>query len=74
MLNTYYNCDPIPCRLEGWTYGPLNAWATSGACSTDTWAIESTCGQVSIQVNAGTANSRINDSYEEGCLPVFYYD
>jgi len=70
MLNNHYNCPPIPCRLEGWTYGHLNAWATPGACSTDTWVVESTCKQVSIRVAAGVANSRV----EVDGLPVFYYD
>jgi len=70
MLNNHYNCPPIPCRLDGWTYGHLNAWATPGDCSTDTWVVESTCKQVSIRVAAGVANSRVDT---DG-LPVFYYD
>jgi hypothetical protein len=63
--------DRIPCRLEGWTYGPLNAYAYPGDCSTDTWRIESTCGQVLIRVLASVAGSRVDQS--DG-LPVFYYD
>lgn len=61
---------PIPCRLEGWTYGTLTAWAYPGACSTDVWTIKSTCGQVSIRVLASVAGSRVQDYG----LPVFYYD
>ena len=71
MLHNHYNCPAIPCRLEGWAYGHLNAWATPGDCSTDTWVIESTCKQVSIRVAAGVANSRVNGT---DTLPVFYYD
>jgi hypothetical protein len=62
--------EPIPCQLEGWTYGTLNAWAYPGKCSTDVWTIESVCKQVSIRVLASVASSRVQC---EG-LPVFYYD
>ena len=61
---------PIPCRLEGWTHGHLNAYAYPGACSTDTWQITSTCETVSIRVAASLAKSRVDC----GGLPVFYYD
>ena len=70
MPERHYNCHAIPCRLDGWTYGHLNAWATPGASASDTWVIESTCKQVSIRVAAGVANSRV----EVDSLPVFYYD
>lgn len=68
-INAYK--DPIPCRLEGFTYGHLNAWAIPGACSTDVWHIKSVCGTVSIRVAAGQATSRVDGT--DG-LPVFYYD
>lgn len=62
--------SPIPCRLEGWTYGTLPAWANPGACSTDVWVIESACKQVSIRVLASVASNRV----QQDGLPVFYYD
>lgn len=71
MLYEHYNCPPIPCRLEGYTYGHLNAWAYPGECVTDTWLIKSTCETISIRVNASTGNHKVNDT--DG-LPVFYYD
>jgi hypothetical protein len=67
----HYNCQPIPCRLDGYTYGPLNAWAQPGACVTDTWLIKSTCGTVSIRVNASTGNMKVNGT---DSLATFYYD
>lgn len=69
--NNSYLSPAIPCRLEGYTYGHLNAWAYPGDCSTDNWVIKSVCETVSIQVRAGLASSRVEDT--EG-LPVFYYD
>jgi len=62
--------NPIPCRLLGWTYGNLNAWATPGKCSTDVWTVTSTCKTVSIQVAASVARSKCDC---DG-LPEFYYD
>ena len=72
ILNPAFDIFPnrIPCRLEGWTHGHLNAYAYPGACSTDTWQVTSTCETVSIRVAASLAKSRVDC---DG-LPVFYYD
>jgi len=69
--NNSYLSPAIPCRLEGYTYGRLNAWAYPGDCFTDNWTIESVCETASIQVRAGLARDRVEGT--DG-LPVFYYD
>ena len=68
--NNSYLSKAIPCRLNGYTHGTLNAWAYPGKYSTQNWIVESTCGKVSIQVGAGLAESRVD------CLglPDFYYE
>jgi len=68
--NNSYLSKAIPCRLEGYAHGHLNAWAYPGDCSTDNWIIKSTCESVSIQVASRVAAMRTDC---DG-LPVFYYD
>ena len=61
-----------PCRLEGYSYGHLNASAVQ--VSQRLFQVASDDGNVSIHVGAGLASSRLEASRRDGSIPVFFYE
>lgn len=62
----------IPCRLEGWSHGHLDARAKP--IDESTWRIASENGEIAIRVFSHIAESRIAEARDSRITPVFYYE